>query len=164
MRAPSRDAIFTAWVSGLVAGAAMLLVAMGMARLMGRGWLFPMQLMTALFAGEGALERASALTVLPGVVAHFTAPTFFWARVFGLMVGYAHRVPLRTSLLLGLAVAALAQLTDVYLFMPHVQQQLNGENLWARYVPPAWSWAEHLVFGATLGLFYWRWQPRPRVG
>jgi hypothetical protein len=165
MRPPSREAVFTAKVSGLLAGAAMLVVLVLRFLATGRGVLVPLQFLTALAAGEQALTQVSVLTVLPGLLAHFLGPSLFWARLFGLMVGYAPgRVPPWTALLLGLLIGTLAQCLDVYLFMPYLQRQLHGQNLWKLFLPGAWSWGLHLVYGATLGLAYWRLQPRHTVG
>lgn len=68
------------------------------------------------------------------------------------------RFSLVRSLLVGTAVGTVALLIDGYLLMPGIQQLLHGRNLWAEHVPRWVAWVTHLVFGSSLGFYYWRWQ------
>lgn len=161
MRAPNRDARFTSVVAGQAAGLAMLGAFMLIALSRGNSPVFALQFLTALFAGPQALQHATLGTTLPGVLAHQLGPSLLWARIFAVLVGFRRdRLPLLRSLGLGLLIGTAALLTDVYLFMPKVQQQLNDRDLWALYMDPASSWLTHVVYGGALGFFYWLFQER----
>jgi hypothetical protein len=160
MRIPSSIATFTAFVSGQAAGLAMLAAAMLLALVRGNSVLRPLQVFTALVVGDASLHHLSLSSVLPGFLAHQAGPSVIWSRVFGLVVGLSrHRFNLKRALLLGALVGVLALLVDGYLLMPGIQRQLNGRNLWAENVPRWVAWITHLVFGLSLGFFYWLWQP-----
>jgi hypothetical protein len=165
MRIPSRPAVFTAFVSGQAAGLVMLASAMALAMLRGRSPLHPLQVMTALMLGESPLHEFALSSVLPGLLAHQAGPTMLWSRAFGGIVGFLLRpLSAKRAVILGALVGVLALLVDGYLLMPGVQRQLHGQNLWAQNVPLWVAWATHLVFGISLGLFYWWWQPQPARG
>jgi hypothetical protein len=103
--------------------------------------------------------------VLPGFLAHQAGPSVLWSRLFGLVVGLSLRhFSLRRALLLGSLVGLVALLVDGYLLMPGIQDQLHGHNIWAQNVPRWVAWITHGVFGASLGFFYWLWQPREPLG
>ncbi len=150
MRIPSRAAVFTAFVSGQLAGLAMLGSAMVLATLRGLSPLRPLQVFTALIVGEAPLHRVSASALLPGFLAHQSGPTLLWSRLFGLLVGLRRR-PLseKHAVLLGATIGALA------LFV------VNGHNVWAENVPVWVACLTHLAYGTSMGFFYWRWQPPP---
>jgi hypothetical protein len=161
MRIPSRPAVFTAFVSGQAAGLAMISVAMVLAIARGKPLFYPLQVFTALVVGDSSLSRLSLSSVLPGFLAHQAGPSVLWSRLFGLVVGLSLRhFSLRRALLLGSLVGLVALLVDGYLLMPGIQDQLHGHNIWAQNVPRWVAWITHGVFGASLGFFYWLWQPR----
>ena len=165
MRIPSRPAMFTALVSGQAAGLTMLAVSMLMAVMRGKGVLYPLQVFTALMVGESMLDEISVHSVLPGFLAHQLGPSLLWSRMYGLVVGLSLRpLSLRRALLLGALVGLIALLVDGYLLMPGIQRQLNGRDLWAANTPRAAAWITHLVYGVSLGFFYWRWQPPSVAG
>jgi hypothetical protein len=160
MRIPSRPAIFTAFVSGQAAGLTMISVAMVLAVARGKPLLYPLQVFTALVIGQTALHQPSLSSVLPGFLAHQAGPSVLWSRLFGLVVGLSQRrFGFRSALLIGMLVGLLALVIDGYLLMPGIQDQLHGQDIWAQNVPRWVAWTTHGVFGASLGLFYWRWQP-----
>lgn len=163
MRIPSRAAVFTALVSGQAAGLMMLASAMVLAILRGNSPLRPLQVFTALIFGERPLHEVSLRGLLPGFLAHQSGPSVLWSRLFGLVVGLRLRRPwrLEVALPLGAAVGAVALFVDGYVLMPGIQHQLNGHNLWAENVPVWVAVITHLVYGTSMGIFYWRWQPSP---
>ncbi|MHB8877021.1 MAG: hypothetical protein ACYC8T_25275 [Myxococcaceae bacterium] len=156
MKAPSRDALFIAQVAGLAGAVAMAAtMSLGAALFMGRSALFPARLMGALISGEAALDRVTASAMAAGMFAHFTGPTLFWSRVYGLLRGWDSAPPrLSVALLTGLGVCVAAELLNVRLLLPAAQRALHGRNLWLENVPPALDWAGHLAFGLTLGAVF----------
>lgn len=131
--------------------------------LLGRSPLFPFSLFGALILGRPAVEEPGAASMMVGLFAHQTGPSVFWAKLFGMGVGYAQRpLRLRSCLLAGACVGMVAEALDVYVLLPPVSKQLHGTDFWARYVPHAVGWAAHLAYGLTLGAIYWRWQARAR--
>jgi hypothetical protein len=163
MKAPPRDALFTALVAGQVAGLAMLGTAVAFSIGRGRPFYFPLQLMTALIVGPDALTQVRVDTLVPGFLAHQLGPSILWSKAHGYLVAFRARPwRLGASLGLGIATGVIALITDVYLFMPRVQRQLHSRNLWAEHISEAGSWATHLGFGLALGYFYWRWRERGR--
>lgn len=160
MRIPSRPAVFTAFVSGQAAGLVMLASAMVLAMLRGNSPLRPLQVFTALIFGERPLHEVSLRGLLPGFLAHQSGPSVLWAKLFGLVVGLRPRPwRLELALSLGVAIGAVALFVDGYVLMPGIQHQLHGRNLWAENVPVWVAVITHLVYGTSMGFFYWRWQP-----
>ena len=156
MRAPARDPLFTARVAGQLAGLTMVAAMIAVAFVTpGESWLRPLRVLGSLVLGPGTLETSSVSPLCIGLFAHQTGPTYFWSRLFGLAVGYL-RHPLRpgSSLGLGLAFGIVAEIVDVELLLPAAQKALNGTDLWRANVPGVWDWAVHLIFGASLGGFY----------
>jgi hypothetical protein len=154
--------MFTALVAGQAAGLVMLSAAMFLSAVRGKSPLYPLQVFTALIQGEPSLRRLSVSSVLPGFLAHQAGPSVLWSRLFGLVVGLSRRhFSLTLALLVGVLVGAIALVVDGYVLMPGIQQQLHGHNLWAENVPRWVAWTTHLVYGSSLGFFYWRWQLPP---
>jgi len=114
----------------------------------------PLQIIASVFAGDVALEAPAGIGHLfVGLIAHQLGPTLFWSLVFGVLSARlrARKRP-QLSLLLGLAIGALAYALDVLLLVPWVARHLNGHDLWGENVPTAWSIGAHLVFGLALGV------------
>ncbi len=123
----------------------------------GSPW-FALQVLGGLVVGDSALEGLNVLVGVGGWLAHQSGPSYVWARLLGLLVGYA-RLPIRVArgLLSGLAIGVAAELIDIYILMP---SNPNG-HIWFQNVPRLADWAWHLIFGASLGLFYVWLQERP---
>ena len=149
---------FAGQLAGLVMVSAMVLAA---ALWPGVGALRPLQVIASLVLGRAALDTHALSALAVGVFVHLSGPTYFWSRMFGLVVGYArHPLSWGRCLALGVAFGIVAELVDVRLLLPAAQKAINGADLWRETVPVWWDWAAHLVFGIALGLWYGRLQPR----
>ncbi len=142
-------------LAGQVAGLVMAVVVMAVFTLfLGKGPLFPVQVIGSLLTGEAALHGLHLPSLLAGLVLHQAGPSLAWGLAFGALVHAA--APRRGMLLaLGIAVGLLSQLIDVGILVPVAMRALQGRDLWAAHVPAFWSWAAHLVFGLSLGCFPW---------
>ena len=156
MRAPAKNAVLSSLIAGQAAGVVMGVVAMAVfALVLGKAFLFPLQVMTGLFAGDSALGEVSLRTTLPGLLAHQLGPAFFWSMVFAACaVAGRDRFTLGQALLVGFAIGGISQIVDVYLLMPPFQEAVNGHNVWAENVPRFWDWAAHFAYGLSLGGIY----------
>jgi len=151
-----RRELLPAVVTGQIAGLVMAVVVMAVFTLLGKGPLFPVQVIGSIAFGDAALAGLHLPALVTGLVVHQTA-ALVWSLVFALA---AARTGARTAAAaagLGLAVGVASQLIDVNLMMPPVMRALHGHDLWAENVPAQWSWAAHVVFGLVFALY-------PRVG
>lgn len=159
LQAPSlpgtlRRALLAGALAGQVAGLVMAVVVMAVFTLLGKGPLFPVQVIGATLTGEAALHGFHLPSLLAGLVLHQAGPALGWGLAFGALVHAA--APRRGVLLaLGIAVGLLSQVIDVGVLVPLAMRALQGRDLWAEHVPAFWSWAAHLVFGLSLGCFPW---------
>ncbi|MFO7156322.1 MAG: hypothetical protein DIU72_006880 [Pseudomonadota bacterium] len=123
--------------------------------LLGADWGFPLRLLAALVLGAEAFERPDLRTLLVGYLVHQLGPVALWARLFGLLLGFRKAPPpMGLSLAVGLAVALVALVLDVYLLLPPVLSMMHGANIWAENVPRAVAWVAHGVYGGVLGVAY----------
>lgn len=138
-------------LAGLVMAAVVMVV---FTAFLGKGPLFPVQVIGSLLFGEAALHGLHLPSLLAGLVLHQAGPSLAWGLAFG---GLAHALqPRRAGLVaLGLAVGVASQLLDVGLLVPAAMKALQGRDLWAANVPAFWSWAAHLVFGLSLAILPW---------
>lgn len=131
-------------VSGLVMAAVVMAV---FTFFLGKGPLFPVQVIGSFAWGEAALDGFHLPAFLTGLVLHQAGPSLFWGALFGV----ASR-GLRGGELAAAAVVTglLSQVVDAHLVLPPLMKALHGKDLWAANVPLFWSWAAHLVFGLGL--------------
>jgi hypothetical protein len=141
-------------ITGQLSGLLMAVVVMAVFTLfLGKGPLFPVQVIGSILFGDVALQGFHLPAFLSGLLLHQLGPALMWGLVFG---GAVHLLGVRRGsglLALGVAVGLLSQLVDVHLVLPAAFEALHGHNIWAEQVPAFWSWAAHLVFGLGLGLY-----------
>ena len=139
-------------LAGQVAGLVMAVVVMAVFTALGKGPLYPVQVIGSAVFGEAALQGTHIGAILAGLLLHQLGPSVVWGLVFGLL---AYALKVRTggaSLLLGLVVGAIS-MVGPYFLIPILMTALQGVDIWNREVPMFWDWAAHLVFGASLGIF-----------
>lgn len=140
-------------VTGQAAGLIMAVVAMLVfAVFLGKGPLYPVQVIGSMAFGEAALEGTHFGAILAGLVFHQAGPSLLWGAVFGAI---ASRFAVRSAagaLALGLGIGVLS-MVGPYLLIPFLMNTLHGADYWNREVPMMWDWAAHLVFGASFALY-----------
>lgn len=151
----ARDAL-TGALAGQIAGLVMAVVVMAVFTLfLGKGPLFPVQVIGSIVFGDAALEGVHVGALLAGLVVHQAGPSLLWGLVFGVLVHETHARRGAKLVLLGLAVGVASQIIDVELLLPPIMTALHGHDIWAEHVPSFWSWAAHVVFGVGLLSFPW---------
>ncbi len=141
-------------IAGQIAGLIMAVVVMAVFTLfLGKGPLYPVQVIGSFVFGEEALSGIHVPAVIAGLVLHQLGPSLFWGTVFGAL---AHALALKRGPALatvGVLVGIASQVIDAHLILPAAFTALHGQDLWAREVPVGWSWAAHVVFGISLLTF-----------
>jgi hypothetical protein len=142
-------------VAGAIAGLCMPLVASLVALAKGEDALAPPEAIVEMFFGE--LHAGTDLTiiiVIAGTVAHVLLSAVYGV-MFALFSGVSRRAPSRLALLAtGMAWGVGRWLSNTFLVAP----RLAGGALITATMP-AWTWAAgHLLYGAVLGLLYFRWR------
>ena len=144
-------AIITGQIAGLIMAVVVMLV---FVVFLGKGPLYPVQVIGSLLFGDAALHGIHVGAVIAGLLLHQGGPALFWSLVFGLVV-HAWRIEGAARLAaLGVAVGVASQLVDVNLVLPPIMRALHGHDIWAAEVPAFWSWAAHVVYGLALGLVF----------
>ena len=140
-------------VTGQVAGLIMAVVVMIVFTVfLGKGPLFPVQVIGSTFLGESALRGLNIGAVLVGLVLHQAGPSLLWGFAFGLLARKFSVESTASALKLGIGVG-LISMVGPYVLIPFVMKTLHGVDFWAREVPMFWDWAAHLVFGLSFGLY-----------
>lgn len=149
------EELVPAIITGQIAGLIMAVVVIAVFVLfLGKGPLYPVQVIGSLLFGDAALHGTNLAAVVAGLLLHQGGPALFWSIVFGLAV-HQWRVAGTARLVgLGVAVGVASQLVDVNLLLPPVMRALHGHDIWAAEVPAFWSWAAHVVYGLSLGLVF----------
>jgi hypothetical protein len=146
-------AVLSGVLTGQLAGLIMAVVVMLVFTLfLGKGPLYPVQVIGSAFLGESALQGLNITAVLVGLILHQAGPALLWGFVYGLL---AKKFPVDSqsqALKLGLAVGVLS-MVGPYLLIPTLMNALHGVDIWNREVPMFWDWAAHLVFGASFVLY-----------
>ncbi|MCA1663867.1 MAG: hypothetical protein LC659_06300 [Myxococcales bacterium] len=144
-------AIITGQLAGLIMAVVVIFVFVAF---LGKGPLYPVQVIGSLLFGDAALHGIHVGAVIAGLLLHQGGPALFWSLVFGLAV-HAWRIEDSARLAaLGVAVGVASQLVDVDLVLPPLMRALHGHDIWAAEVPAFWSWAAHVVYGLALGLLF----------
>lgn len=147
-----RRELSAAIITGQIAGLVMAVVVMVVFTLLGKGPLFPVQVIGSIAFGDAALTGFHLPALLTGLVVHQSA-ALAWSLVYALVVSRTGARTIGAAAAAGLAVGVASQLVDVNLFMPPIMRALHGHDLWAENVPAHWSWAAHLVFGLTFAIY-----------
>ncbi|MBI2234760.1 MAG: hypothetical protein HYU57_07255 [Micavibrio aeruginosavorus] len=141
-----------ALLTSQIAGLTMAVVVMAVFTLfLGKGPIFPVQVIGSIVFGEAAVNGFHAGAFLAGLVVH-QGVALFWGGVFGCLAIAAkiHTAP--RALALGLIVATIS-MVDTYILVPMAMDALHGVDIWNREVPIFWNWAAHAVFGLSYILY-----------
>jgi hypothetical protein len=138
-------------IAGQIAGLVMAVVVMAVFTVfLGKGPLFPVQVIGSTVFGEAALQGVHVGALVAGLLLHQLGPALLWGLLFGLLV---NRLDVRGGpalAVVAVVVGLASQVVDVNLIVPLAMKALHGRDLWAENVPAPWSWAAHLVFGLGL--------------
>jgi hypothetical protein len=141
-------------IAGQIAGLVMAVVVMAVFTLfLGKGPLFPVQVIGSFLLGDAALQGVNVGAILAGLVLHQAGPALAWGLAYGAILHATDRRTGAAVVVIGAAVGLASQAIDVNLVMPVAMRALHGHDLWAENVPAFWSWAAHLVFGLALACF-----------
>jgi hypothetical protein len=131
----------------------MAVVVMLVFTFLGKGPLFPVQLIGSVFYGEEALNGVHMPALVSGLIVHQLGPSLFWGLVFGICV-YAFKIDdVLTAAGVGLLVGAISQVLDSMILVPAAFHWMGFPDLWNREVPTLWGWAAHLVYGFCLACY-----------
>lgn len=158
-------------VAGQVAGLAMVVVMMALFSAFLRESPFsPVEAIGAAVLGEHVGGTLEVRTLIVGVLVHQLGPALFWGVFFGAIVWLVKPRHGMALMLLGVLVGALAQVVDLYLVLPALSELppalgdlAAAGAVWTAHVPPAVSWIGHLMFGAALSLYPWKYDPMARA-
>jgi hypothetical protein len=139
-------------VTGQIAGLIMAVVVMLVFTLLGKGPLYPVQVIGSAVFGESAMNGLNIPAVLAGLVLHQAGPSLLWGVLFGFLAKKFEIVTTQRALAFGLGVGVIA-MVGPYVLIPFVMKTLHGVDFWNREVPLFWDWAAHLVFGASFALY-----------
>jgi hypothetical protein len=147
-----RQDLISGVITGQVAGLIMAVVVMAVFTIfLGKGPLYPVQVIGSFVYGDRALEGLHVGALLVGLLLHQLGPSLAW----GLAV---NRLDLRGGpafVALAVVTGLASQAIDVGVLVPAAMSALHGHDIWAEQVPAFWSWAAHLVFGLGLLSFPW---------
>jgi hypothetical protein len=141
--------ILAGQASGLIMAVVVMLV---FTVFLGKGPLFPVQVIGSFVYGDAALQGFHLPAFLTGLALHQLGPSLGWGLALGLGV---RALGLRGAGVAALAVAigVFSQVIDVNLIGSRAFTALHGHDIWAEQVPAFWSWAAHVVFGLGLTLY-----------
>nr|AQQ74662.1 hypothetical protein [uncultured bacterium] len=140
-------------VTGQLAGLIMAVVVMAVFTIfLGKGPLYPVQVIGSALLGESALQGINVAAILAGLVLHQLGPSLLWGAVFGVSATKLNIATAGGALALGLAVGVVS-MVGPYALIPAIMNTLHGVDIWNREVPMFWDWAAHLVFGLSFALY-----------
>lgn len=148
-----RRSLLTGALAGQAAGLIMAVVVMAVFTLfLGKGPLFPVQVIGSFVFGDAALQGFHAPAFFTGLALHQLGPALGWGLAMGLVV---RAFGLRGGgvAVLAVAIGLVSQVIDVNVIGSRAFTALHGHDIWAEQVPAFWSWAAHLVFGLGLLLY-----------
>lgn len=149
----SNGTILSGVVTGQIAGLVMAVVVMAVFTLfLGKGPLYPVQIIGSILFGENALQGFHAGAFLAGLILHQVGPSLLWGFIFGILAKNTSIDSIKKALGIGLGVG-LISMVGPYLLIPAIMNSLHGVDIWNREVPIFWDWAAHFVFGATFALY-----------
>lgn len=141
--------IITGQAAGLIMAVAVMLV---FTIFMGKGPLFPVQVIGSIVFGQAALNGIHIGAVLAGLVLHQLGPSLLWGIVFAFLVKQFSIETAKSALVLGLAVGVIS-MVGPYFLIPFIMKTLHGIDFWNQEVPMFWDWAAHLIFGVSFALY-----------
>jgi hypothetical protein len=152
MKPAFRDIIVAGVLTSQVAALIMAVVIMIVFTVfLGKGPLFPVQVIGSTVYSEVALQGFQLNAFLAGLILHL-AVAFAWGLVFCLFTAmFDARTALRAGII-GVIVAILS-MTDTYIFVPQVMMNFHEADIWNREVPIFWNWAAHIIFGASFAFY-----------
>ncbi len=141
--------VITGQIAGLIMAVVVMLV---FTVFLGKGPLYPVQVIGSALFGEAALQGINFPAILAGLFLHQAGPSLLWGFLFGFLAGKVPANTPKSALVLGLGVGVIS-MVGPYLLIPALMQALHGVDIWNREVPMFWDWAAHLVFGASFALY-----------
>lgn len=145
--------IFSGVITGQVAGLIMAVVVMLVFTVfLGKGPLYPVQVIGSTLFGEAALQGFHLGAFLAGLVLHQLGPSLLWGTIYGIVASKLSIEDTSKALGLGIAIGVIS-MVGPYVLIPFVMQTLQGVDIWNREVPMFWDWAAHIVFGASFALY-----------
>lgn len=144
--------IITGIITGQVAGLIMAVVVMIVFTILGKGPLYPVQVIGSLIFGEAALQGFHLGAFLAGLILHQAGPSLLWGFIYGLLAKKFSVQTTEQALKLGLAVGVIS-MVGPYVLIPFLMNMIQGVDIWNREVPMFWDWAAHLVFGLSFVLY-----------
>jgi hypothetical protein len=148
-RSPLLPAVVTGQVAGLIMAVVVMIV---FALFLGKGPLYPVQVIGSALFGQAALQGFHLGALLAGLVLHQAGPSLLWGVIYGALASKLGVRSVQSALALGLGVGCLS-MVGPYLLIPFVMKTLQGVDYWNQEVPIFWDWAAHLVFGACFALY-----------
>ncbi len=146
------DAVIAAAITSVLASLIMAAVVMLVFTVfLGKGPIYPVQVIGSAIYGESALIGFNAPAFLAGLVLHVLVG-LAWGVVFGIVAAFTRVTTPAKALITGIIVAAVSMI-DTYVFVPIVMNALQGVDIWRREVPMFWNWAAHIVFGVSFALY-----------
>jgi hypothetical protein len=139
-------------LTGQAAGLIMAVVVMLVFTLLGKGPLYPVQVIGSAIFGESALQGFHLGAFIAGLVLHQAGPSLLWGCVFGVLAKKMNIATTGSALMLGLFVGVIS-MVGPYILIPAIMNTLHGVDIWNREVPLFWDWAAHIVFGASFALY-----------
>jgi len=159
-RAPIARTLRDGLVAGQTAGIVMAVALMAVYTFVfGQSPFVPLQTIGAYARGASALDGIDPVAIAAGVALHQLGFALAWGLLFGIFVAVIRPERALSLMFLGLAVGLLAQVVDVYVVLPQLATALHVPNYWAEHVHPAASWFVHVVFGLSLSLYPWKFDP-----
>jgi len=148
-----KDQFKASIITGQIAGLIMAVVVMLVFTLfLGKGPLFPVQVIGSSVFGASALDGFHLGAFLAGLILHQLGPSLLWGALYGLLTSKYEVSNNKKAFFLGLGVATIS-MVGPYLLIPLVMKSLHGVDFWNQEVPMFWDWAAHLVFGASFVLY-----------
>lgn len=140
-------------ITGQVAGLIMAVVVMIVFTIfLGKGPLYPVQVIGSALFGESALQGFHIGAFLVGLVLHQAGPSLLWGFIFGTIAKMTVIETTKKALVIGLFVGIISMIGP-YVLIPAIMNGLHGVDIWNREVPMFWDWAAHIVFGASFALY-----------
>lgn len=146
---PILGGIITGQLAGLIMAVVVMLV---FTVFLGKGPLFPVQVIGSTLFGEKGLEGFHLGAFLAGLVLHQAGPSLLWGVLYGVLAQHFSVSSTSSALKLGVAVGVVS-MVGPYVLIPIVMDTLHGVDFWNREVPMFWDWAAHLVFGISFALY-----------
>lgn len=140
--------LLTSQAAGLIMAVVVMIV---FTVFLGKGPLYPVQVIGSTIFGENALVGFNFSAFLAGLILHQSV-ALAWGVVFTFLAIALKVRTIKQSVILGVLVAVVS-MVDTYFFVPAVMNHFHGVDIWNREVPIFWNWAAHLVFGLSYGLY-----------